>query len=377
MLIGFLINPIAGMGGRVGLKGTDGVVEEAILRGAQPVSEGKARQALRQLRQALEAGARSSDISWLTCPGAMGEGALRATGFEDIAVVHEAVETPTAEDTRRATAAFVNAGVDLIVFCGGDGTARDIAQIAGDQVPIVGIPSGVKMYSGIYGVSAERTGEIIAQFVAGGLDCPIVDILDLDEERYRKGEWAVRLVDSARTPYLPTCTQSSKALITEHADEAFKADIAEYLDEEIRAHRTTLFVLGPGSTVKAIAERLGIVKTLLGIDALLEGAAVGADLNENALLKLLDIYPVAQLILSPIGAQGFVLGRGNLQLSPAVVRQIGIDHLTVVATPAKLKRTPVLRFDTGDLELDARLADRRFLPVITGYRRRRLVPIST
>jgi predicted polyphosphate/ATP-dependent NAD kinase len=185
----------------------------------------------------------------------------------------------------------------------------------------------------------------------------------------------VRLYRSAATPYEPNYTQSAKALISESSDAAVKSAIAEFLAEEIEAHPGTLFILGPGSTVQAVAEHLGVKKTLLGIDAVLGGKPVGHDLNEQAILRLLDSHPEAELILSPIGAQGFVLGRGNLQISPKVVQRIGPGRLTVIATPAKLKRTPLLRFDTGDQALDEALASRGYLSVITGYRRRRLTPI--
>lgn len=375
MRIGFLINPIAGMGGRVGLKGTDSVVEEAIRLGAEPVAPAKAAQTLRLLCKALEGEARRADLQWVTCSGAMGEDALRNAGFDRISILHETSATPTARDTIEATRAFLQAGVNLILFCGGDGTARDITRITGEGVPILGIPSGVKMYSGVFGVSPARTAEIIVRFVLGELPLAEVDIVDLDEEKYRKGEWSVRLFCSATAPYEPSYTQCAKALISESTDASVKSEIAEYLGEEIGARPGTLFILGPGSTVQTVAEHLGVRKELLGVDAVLGGEIVGHDLNEQGILKLLERHPVAELIFSPIGAQGFVLGRGNLQISPTVVRKIGLDRLTVIATPAKLKRTPVLRFDTGDQALDEALASRGYLSVITGYRRRRLTPV--
>lgn len=376
MLIGFLINPIAGMGGRVGLKGTDGVVEKAVALGAAPVAPCKAARTLESLRRTLEAEGRSDEIHWLTCSGNMGEEALRAAGFKDVVVMHQAPATPTAADTVAAAAAFVKANVDLIVFCGGDGTARDIAATTKEFVPILGIPSGVKMYSGVFGVSAARTAEIIVGFMRGEVPLAKADVLDLDEERYRKGEWAVRLFYAASTPFEPTRSQSAKALITEISDADMKAEIGEELCETIRVNTHTIYLLGPGSTIQAIAKSLGVRKTLLGIDALLGGKLVGRDLNESGILALLETYPKAVLILSPIGAQGFVLGRGNLQISPAVVRRVGIDNIILVATPAKLARTRVLRFDTGDEALDQALTAMGYVSVTTGYRRRRLMPVS-
>jgi predicted polyphosphate/ATP-dependent NAD kinase len=164
-------------------------------------------------------------------------------------------------------------------------------------------------------------------------------------------------------------------LLTDVSDVQAKNEIARFLLEEINQGPSALVLLGPGSTVKSIADLLGVDKTLLGVDAIAGGGMVGKDLNERQLLDLLGRYPHRKLIVSPLGAQGFVLGRGNLQLSPAVIRLIGAENMIVVATPAKLTRTPVLRFDTGDAALDAALAGRGYVPVVTGYRQRRLVRV--
>jgi predicted polyphosphate/ATP-dependent NAD kinase len=367
--IGFLINPIAGMGGRVGLKGTDDVADEAARRGARPVAHLRARETLRELCGQADA---RQKIHWITCAGSMGEDALKDAGFSNIEVIYEPADGTSRDDTEAAVRLFLDAGVDLVLFCGGDGTARDVCAVTGRETPIMGIPSGVKMFSGVFGVTPAKTAEILVGFLEGRLTLADVDVLDLDEERYRQGEWAVTLYTSASTPYEPDYTQSAKMLITERTDAEVKDEIAGYLVETIEASPDVLFVLGPGSTVQAIGHRLGIDKTLLGIDAVAAGEIVGSDLDERGLLGLLDRYPRCELVLSPIGAQGFVLGRGNLQLSPEVIRRIGAGNLIVVATPAKLARTPVLRFDTGDGELDAELVGRGFLPVVVGYRRRRL-----
>ena len=201
-------------------------------------------------------------------------------------------------------------------------------------------------------------------------------MLDLDEEKYRAGEWAVRLYQTARTPYEPDLTQQAKMLIDATGDAEVKEEIADYLVETIMQHPADLFLLGPGSTVAMVAERLGIDNTLLGVDACAGGKLVGKDLNEHGILALLERYAEYRLVLSPIGAQGFILGRGNLQLSPQIMRRIGRDNLMVIATPAKLMRTESLRVDTGDPELDAEILGDGYLPVITGSHRRRLVRLA-
>jgi len=377
-LVGFLVNPIAGMGGRVGLKGTDGMVEKARALGAEPVAQHRAEEALRKLAELQEQETNAPPFRWLTCAGSMGEQSLRLAGLfgEDIEIVHAPTVEPTAEDTEMAVRSFLARDVDLIFFCGGDGTARDICRVAGLKTMILGIPAGVKMYSGIFGTSPARAAEVLYAFVKGRLTVSKADVLDLDEARYREDEWNVRLYHAALTPYEPMRTQSAKALIEETSDSEARKEIAESLHEQFAREPGVLVFLGPGNTVKSVADRWGIETTLLGIDAVVDGKIHGKDLNERQILDFLEEFERCRLVLSPIGAQGFVLGRGNLQISPDVIHGIGLENIIVIATPAKLARTPVLRFDTGDGVLDAELAGDGFLRVTTGYRRRRLVRVA-
>ena len=374
--LGFIINPIAGMGGRVGLKGTDGVVAQARRLGAEPIANARAREMLREFKQLRDGAPASPAVEWLTAEGDMGSTALRAAGFSAVTVVHRPAAEPSARDTASAVERFLAAGVDLVLFCGGDGTARDICAVTGETTPVLGIPAGVKMYSGVFGVTPARTAEILWRWLSGEIGLARVEIVDLDEDKYRRDEWAVRLYASARAPFEPTLVPSAKALVAGRDEDAVKDEIAEQLRDEIAARPGTLFLLGPGSTVQAVARALRVDKTLLGIDAVADRKVVGADLAERQILALLDRYPDCRLVLSPIGAQGFVLGRGNQQLSPAVIRRIGAGNIMVLSTPAKLARTPVLRFDTGDADLDADMISRKFFEVIVGYRRTRLVKVA-
>ena len=374
--IGFLINPIAGMGGRVGLKGTDGVATEAVRRGAQPMANTRALEALGEFKRLLDGASHQPAIEWLTATGSMGRDALQAAGFAAVEAVYASPSEPSAQDTKAAIEKFLAAGIDLVLFCGGDGTARDICTITGETTPVLGIPAGVKMYSGVFGVTPARTAEILMRYLTNEIGLARVEIVDLDEDKYRRDEWAVRLYMSAQTPFEPTYLQSAKALISGADEEAIKDDIAEHLREDIAAQPGTLFLLGPGSTVQAVGRALRIDKTLLGIDAVAGGKVVGNDLAERQILDLLDRYPDRKLVLSPIGAQGFLLGRGNQPLSPAVIRRIGASNIIVLSTPAKLVRTPLLRFDTGDAALDAAMISRKFFEVIIGYHRTRLVKVA-
>lgn len=374
--LGFLINPIAGMGGRVGLKGTDEVAAEAVRRGAHPTANRRALEALRQFKHLLDCAPNPPTIEWLTAADAMGRDALQTAGFTAVEVVYAAPAEPSAQDTRAAVEKFLAVGVDLVLFCGGDGTARDICVMTGEATPILGIPAGVKMYSGAFGVTPARTAEILMRYLANEMGLARVEIMDLDEDKYRHDEWAIRLYMSAQTPFEPTYLQPAKALISEADEEAIKDDIAEQLREDMEAKPGTLFLLGPGSTVQTVWRTLQIDKTLLGIDAVANGKVVGKDLAERQILDLLDRYSDRKLVLSPIGAQGFLLGRGNQPLSPTVIRRIGARNIIVLSTPAKLARTPLLRFDTGDAMLDAYMISRKFFAVIIGHHRTRLVKVA-
>ena len=376
--IGFVVNPIAGMGGRVGLKGTDDVVARAIERGAVASAGVRAGEMLRALRDLLQRPADGDlDLAWLTCGGAMGADVLRGAGFGPVEVVHEPGAAPTGVDTRRAVRAFVEAGVELVVFCGGDGTARDVCAEVRRRVPVLGVPAGVKMYSGVFGVSPARTAEILHAHLEGRLGVIEAEVLDVDEAAFREGRLDVRLHDTALTPHEPTLVQSAKQVISEPTEGTAKAEIAEHVCVVMQDEPAVLHLLGPGSTLAAIAERAGVEKSLLGVDAVRGGRVVGRDLSERELLALLDENGSGEvrLVLSPIGAQGFVLGRGNQQLSAEVVRRIDRERIVVVATPMKLARTAALRLDTGDRALDAELARDGYLPVVTGYHLRRLVPV--
>lgn len=368
--IGFIVNPIAGMGGRVGLKGTDGVINEAIKRGAKPVAPERAEEMLKVFKEKCE-----KDVKWLTCSGEMGEEELKEVGFQNIEIIYHPDYPTTSEDTKEACRRLLGK-VDIIVFCGGDGTARDIATVTDKKIPILGIPSGVKMHSGVFGVNPAATAKSLCEFLEGDLDVGEVEILDLDEELYRKGEWKIRLFDTVLGLIEPTYIQSGKATFESVSDEEMKEQIAEHIIEMMEKD-DSLFILGSGSTLYKIGEKLGIEKTLLGIDAVHEMKLVGKDLDEKGILDLLNGYQKAKIILSPIGAQGFILGRGNLQISPEVVRRVGIDNIIVVATPSKLSATPILRVDTGDKNLDREFAEKGYMIVVTGYRIMKAVKIQT
>ncbi|HCU94938.1 MAG TPA: ATP-NAD kinase, partial [Actinobacteria bacterium] len=320
--VGLVVNPIAGMGGRVGLKGTDRVADVARAAGAEPVAPGR-------VSRFLEAFVRMQrkdpdlEVHWLTCAGEMGADALDRAGAApaDVEVVHTPATPTTAEDTKAAAAACVRSKADRLLCCGGDGNARDVAEAIAGAIPVLGIPSGVKMHSGVFAVDPKAAAEALAAFLRGQLRTGDSEILDLDEDAYRAGEWRVRLYAKARTLVEPNLVQADKMMFAEMSEESVLLELAEHFRDLFQEEPGTLYLLGPGSTLESIAKRLRLEKTLLGIDAAVGGKTVAKDLDERRILDLLNRHPKAKLVVSPIGAQGFVLGRGNLQVSPEVMRR--------------------------------------------------------
>lgn len=351
--VGFLVNPDAGMGGAVGLKGTDGCVDKARELGAQPISPGRANQFLSALTR--------SNFLILTAAGSMGEDELKEAGLTSFETVYIPPSIITgSEDTKNACRAMIAKGAEIILFCGGDGTARDVFAITGRQVPILGIPAGVKIYSGVFATTPEAAATLLNTWET--IHVIDTEVMDVDEEQYRAGVLSTRLYGIAQTPSLPGLCQASKQ--SSFGDEfRVQNDIARFIVGIMRTD--TLYLLGAGSTTGAVADYLRLPATLLGVDAIYQGRLVGTDLNEAGILTLLDQFENVKIILSPIGAQGFILGRGNQQISSKVLERTGIDALIIVATPAKLQHTPVLYADTGSRDINSRFEDT--IQVICGY----------
>jgi predicted polyphosphate/ATP-dependent NAD kinase len=371
--IGFVVNPVAGMGGKVGLKGTDGVLKQAIKLGAKPVAPIKAEETIKEFISNYS----KVEIQWFTCSGEMGADELEKAGITGMEIIY----TPTAKnttsiDTQNACKKFLEKQVDMILFCGGDGTARDIFEIVSTKIPILGIPSGVKMHSGVFGINTSASAKMLHEFVNKLLIIGDAEIMDLDEDRYRKGEWNIRLFGIAKGIVEPTYVQVGKTLFESVSDDEIKDELAEHILDEIEQNSDFLFLFGSGGTIDYIARKLDIKNTLLGIDAVYNKKVVDVDLNEKGILKLLEKYPRVKVILSPIGAQGFILGRGNLQLSPKVIRKIGLDNIIVISTPSKLVSTPIIRVDTGDKKLDQLFVEKEFIMIVIGYRLSRVVKIK-
>jgi len=365
------VNPVAGMGGRVGLKGSDGaeILQRARELGAIPTAPGRAVETL------LGLSSMADEIEMVTYPAEMGETEALEAGFEPCVIGHIRSGRTGAEDTRRAAKEMAALEPALLLVAGGDGTARDVYEALGVGLPVVGIPAGVKIHSGIYALDPERAATLAALYLRGQVKTvKAMEVMDIDEEAFRRGEVSARLHGYLNVPLHRRLTQGAKAASArgEREDLAMEA-IAEHMAETMEPGG--LYIIGSGTTPRAIMNRLGLENTLLGIDAIQNGKLVAMDLNEAQLLKLIE-HRRAKIVVTPIGGQGYIFGRGNQQLSPQVIRKVGTENVIIVATPSKLKalqRRPIL-VDTGDHGVDRLL--RGYRRVVTGYREERVYKVE-
>ncbi|HEV7414997.1 MAG TPA: ATP-NAD kinase family protein [Tianweitania sediminis] len=362
-MLGFIVNPFAGMGGSVGLKGTDGeaIVHEAMRRGARPTAGERSAKAIVRLTASLP------HVNVLIVAGPMGEQVAREAKIEPRVMDLSLVGSSTSADTRRAAESMADHGVDLILFAGGDGTARDILGASGDQVPMLGVPAGVKMHSAVFGTTPANAGDLAALFLAGSPRAQLRDaeIMDLDEDAIRTGTVSAQLYGYARSPFERRLVQNAKAGSVPGENVTLDA-VARQVAESMRDGR--IYILGPGTTTRRVADALGIPSTLLGVDAILDRKAIGLDLNEQEILRTIEGRR-AEILVSVLGGQGSLFGRGNQQISAEVIRRVGRDNITVISTVEKLIALPAgaLQVDTGDPEVDALLTG--YIPVITGPHR--------
>ncbi|OJX80303.1 NAD(+)/NADH kinase [Leifsonia sp. 71-9] len=375
MSVGLVVNPLAGIGGPAGLAGSDGaaVQREALRRGGRPRASSRAVEALRVLA-AAHAGAEV-----LTAAGAMGEDAVREAGLVPRVVYSASASASTStststspDDTARAASALHGAGATLVLFAGGDGTARDVARGLPSGVPVLGIPAGVKMYSGCFAVGPAAAGALAASWTDGALPTVEAEVLDLDEELMRAGRPDPRLFALVPVPSAPGRTQARKAATPASEREAVHRAATGAAARMLPGVR---YLLGPGGTTAALGRVLGLHTTPLGVDVVEDGRLVARDITADQALAAVAGRP-AQAVVTVIGGQGFVLGRGNQQLSPRVVAALGPHPLLVVATEQKLidlAGRPLL-VDTGDPALDARLAGH--LTVVTGPATASIYPVS-
>ena len=381
--LGLVINPIAGIGGSVALKGSDGMVMHALALGAKPLANARTKLALEILLPYQD------DIVIYTANDQMGEQCARELGFS-VEVLYQAEHKQTnSADSQQAAQALLSQGVDIILFAGGDGTARDIANVVASddndyqQVPVLGIPAGCKIHSGVYAITPKAAGRIIELMVTKELvTLTTGDVMDIDESLFRQGIVKAKRYSEMKIPSELRYVQAVKSGGKE-SDEFVLQDIAANIIEEMNDYDDRQFIIGSGSTTAFLMAELNLDNTLLGVDIITEQSLTAADVTEAELFRAITAYQgISKLVITLIGGQGHVFGRGNQQLSPRVIRAIlaqpgGRENIIIIATKAKLAalaNKPLIS-DTGDSELDQLLAG--FMPITTGYKDQVLYPLAS
>ncbi len=370
--IGLIVNPIAGMGGRVGLKGTDGpeVLAKARARGAKPLAPERAKKALAALSSLNE-----SFQIW-TCPGDMGESILKETELEfEVVPLNFSGKETGPEDTVNAARKLEEKGVDIIVFAGGDGTARDVFRAIDGSIPVIGIPAGVKIHSGVFANTPSDAGQLLLNFLRGEIEDLIeAEVMDIDEEAFRQGRVSAKLFGYLKIPADNRFMQGLKTGVQEEGQEAVLDGIAERIVEDME--KETFYFIGPGTTTRRVMEKLDLKYTLLGVDVVQNGKLLDLDVGEKELLEY-HKQGKCKIIVTPIGGQGFVFGRGNQQFSPGVLQNLEKDDILIIATKNKLQSIPdgQLKIDTGDQETDEKFSG--YYPVRIGYQEEKVFSLGS
>ncbi len=351
--IGLIVNPIAGMGGAVGLKGTDGqiILNQARSLGAKPIAPARAESFLSELSPA------KNHLKLVVGAGAMGEDETKRCGFT-YTVVGEMKKETSAEDTQATAKSIKEAGVDLLVFCGGDGTARDVLTAADLGLPVLGVPTGVKMHSAVFAVTPAAAARVTLRFLWDAVPLREAEVMDVDEVAFREGHVSAKLYGHVLTPYEPHLIQENKVASPMTENEVRnQAAIAIHIIENMKPD--VVYIVGPGTTTRTIGDLLDEKKTLLGVDLFYNKKIVARDVNEKQILEHTQ-GKTARIIVTPIGGQGFIFGRGNQQISAKVIQQVGLDNIIIIATESKLRSLKSLRVDTGDPSMDNALRAHSF-----------------
>ena len=358
--LGVIVNPVAGMGGRVGLKGSDGIeiLKKAREMGAEPESPRRALEALKIIAKLKD------EIEVLAYPDEMGADECRQAGLEPEVIGSIKSGETSPEDTMEAAREMAQKGVDLILFAGGDGTARNIYTAIGAKIPVLGIPAGVKIHSAVYAINPRSAGEVASLYLQGQVvNIREAEVMDIDEEAFRQGRVNARLYGYLKVPVERRVQSVKSGARSEQAEmEGMAAEVAANMEKD------TLYIIGPGTTTRTIMERLELPNTLLGVDVVFNRELVANDVGEKQLFNLLEQHKgKAHIVVTAIGGQGHVFGRGNQQISPRVIRLVGKNNIIVVASREKLvalQPHPLL-VDTGDPDLDQELSG--YVRVVTGW----------
>ena len=369
--LGLLVNPFAGIGGALALKGSDGVEirEKALAMGAEKKALDKTRIALEHILPIKD------NVHLYVASGEMGETLAKDMGF-NYSVVYQPQNSQTESQDSEATAKILLAQqVDLILFAGGDGTARNVCHVVGNVVPVLGVPAGCKIHSGVYAITPAAAGRVLKQVINGEIvSVSDAEVMDIDEALFRQGRVNARQFGEMQVPTELRYIQAVK-MGGKESDELVLADIAAHIIEVIEDNPEQLFVMGSGSTVEFIMQELGIANTLLGVDVIKNKQLVASDVTAKELLTL-TAKKNCKLVLTLIGGQGHIIGRGNQQLSPAFLKRLGKENILLIATKSKISNLSgrPLIVDSGDLAVDQQLSG--LVSIITGYHDQVLYPIA-
>ena len=367
--VGVLLNPVAGIGGSVALRGSDGLATQQRAR-----TLGARSQAAARLGQALAAVNAPDRADWLTIAAPMGEDVLATSGIQCRVVGAPRDTVTTSQDSRESVHMLTQAGIDLLLFAGGDGTARDVLVSLNQPQLCLGVPAGVKMHSSVFALTPSAAGRIISRLLEGDLVAiQQGEVRDIDEAALREGRIDNHYFGSMRVPAAADFMQSLK-IAGRESEPLAQEEVAAGVLATIQPGRC--YLLGAGSTLFAIKRQLGFAGTLLGVDVWQDGQVLAVDATAQQLLAMCTAERDVVAVLSPTGHQGMLLGRGNQQFSPAVLRCLA-GRLMVVATRGKLAQLQgrPMWVDSGDAQMDARLCG--LVDVICGYDERLLYAVST
>lgn len=356
--LGFIVNPFAGLGGSVALKGSDDMAATALALGAVPMAHQRAAYALEELVPLID------QLTIVTVQGAMGGELATSLGFQ-VELISTQPHVPSkAQDSEQAAAEISQLGVDLLLFAGGDGTARNICNSVNASTTVLGIPAGCKIHSGVYAITPQAAGKVVAKMVRGELvSVQEAQVMDIDEVAFRTGTVRAKRYGEMQIPAELRYVQSVK-MAGKESEELVLDDLAAFfaqqMDDNVR------YIMGSGSTVASVMAALQLPNTLLGVDVVENGEVIASDVTANELLALVDGHD-CRLVITLIGGQGHIFGRGNQQLSPAVIRKVGRQNICVLATKTKIQQLagrPLIS-DSGDPTLDQELQG--MLRILCGY----------
>lgn len=357
--IGFLINPIAGLGGSVGLRGTDNKANLALELGAIPRAQERAKEALKQLCKD------NSNFHFFTCSGNMGENVLRSLSIPFDVIYYKESKKTSKSDTFKAINLMIKENVDLIMFAGGDGTARDVFSIINLTIPVIGIPAGVKIHSPIYSKNPIKAGKLLNLFISNKISIfKEMEVIDIDENSYLEDRVITSLFGYLKVPFIKNYNQNRKVPSPVSEKSAHKLIAYDVIDS---FEKDVYYIIGPGTTTRAVLEELNLQYTLLGVDIVQNKKLIKKDATENDIINIINSSK-AKLVITPTGNQGYLFGRGNQQISPMVIRKIGKNNIIVLATKDKLSQLSgqPLWIDTYDSKLNNELSG--YIRVTVGYK---------